>query len=102
MHQSEIDLLRSTPIPLDATLLLFDPGTDPEDIAPRRRNPRRPHYFGPGEQSRRVLEAVRDHGSISARELASAAMADKGFAESDRQVRREFIARFMKALHNQV
>jgi hypothetical protein len=49
-----------------------------------------------------VLEAIRDHGSISARELALAAMADKGFAESDRQVRREFVSRFMKALHNQV
>jgi hypothetical protein len=102
MHQREIDRLRSTLIHLDATLLLFDPGIDPKDIAPRKRNPKRLHYFGPGEQSRRVLEAIRDHGSISARELALAAMADKGFPETDRQVRREFIARFMKALHNQV
>jgi hypothetical protein len=101
MHEREIDQLRSALIHLDATLLLFDPGTDPEDIAPRKRNPRRPHYFGPGEQSRRVLEAVRDHGSVSARELALAAMADKGFPETDRQVRREFVSRFMKALHNQ-
>jgi hypothetical protein len=101
MHEREIDRLRSALIHLDATLLLFDPRTDPEDIPSRRRNPKRLHYFGPGEQSRRVLEAIRDHGSVSARELALAAMADKGFAESDRQVRREFIARFMKALHNQ-
>jgi hypothetical protein len=101
MHSREIDRLRSALIHLDATLLLFDPETNPEDIAPRKRNPKRLHYFGPGEQSRRVLEAVRDHGSTSARELALAAMADKGFPESDRQVRREFVSRFMKALHNQ-
>jgi len=102
MHVREIDRLRSALIHLDATLLLFDPGTDPEDIAPRRRNPKRLHYFGPGEQSRRILEAIRDHGSVSARELALAAMADKGFPETDRQVRREFISRFTKALQNQV
>ena len=49
-----------------------------------------------------MLEAIRDHGFISAREGALAAMADKGFAETDRQVRREFVSRFRKALHNQV
>jgi hypothetical protein len=102
MHQREIDRLRSTLIHVDATLLLFDPGTDPEDIAPRKRNPKRLHYFGPGEQSRRVLEALRERGSISARELALAAMAEKGLPEADRQVRRDFIARFTKALHNQM
>jgi hypothetical protein len=101
MHEHEIDRLCSSLIHLDATLLLFDRGTDPEDIAPRKRTPKRLHYFGPGEQSRRVLEAIRDHGSVSVRELALAAMDDKGFPETDRQVRREFVARFMKALHNQ-
>src|ERR1051325_6372720 len=102
IHSREIDRLRSALIHLDATLLLFDPQTDPEDIAPRKRNPKRLHYFGPGEQSRRILEAIRDHGSVSVRELAVAAMTDKGFSETDRQVRREFVARFTKALQNQV
>src|SRR3954465_871350 len=88
MHEREIDQLRSALIHLDATLLLFDPGTDPEDIAPRKRNPKRLHYFGPGEQSRRVLEAVRDHGSVSARELAFAAIGDKSFSETPRAVPR--------------
>jgi hypothetical protein len=102
MHEREIDRLRSVLIHLDATLLLFDPATDPEDIAPRKRNPKRLHYFGPGEQSRRVLEAIRDHSSISALELAVAAMTDKGFPETVRQVRREFVSRFTKTLQNQV
>src|SRR4051794_40326077 len=75
MHEREIDRLRVALIHLDATLLLFDP----EDMAARKRNPKRPHDLGPGEQSRRVLEAIHDHGSISARELALAAMADKSF-----------------------
>src|SRR3954469_12439189 len=81
MHEREIDQLRSALIHLDATLLLFDPGTDPEDIAPRKRNPKRLHYFGPGEQSCRVLEAIRDdrRGPLGTERCVWTAPALQGF-----------------------
>src|SRR5437764_145315 len=54
MHQREIERLRVDLVHVDATLRLFDPDTDPYDILPRRRLPKRTHYFDKGEQSRRV------------------------------------------------
>lgn len=92
MHEREIDRLRSVLVHVDATMLLFDPATDPEAIAPRQRHPQRLHYFAPGEQTRRVFDAIRVHGTISAGELVDDAMAEKGFPATDRQVRREFVA----------
>jgi hypothetical protein len=100
-HQRQIDRLRTSLVHLDATLLLFDPEGDPEAIKPRRIT-RRSHYFAAGEQARRIYEAIRDHGSVSAVEVAVAAMADKSLPEADRKLRREFVGRFTKALQNQV
>src|ERR1700676_2770601 len=88
-HERQIDLLRADLVHLDAALRLFDPDTDPDDIMPRRRVPRRSHYFAKGEQTRRVFEAIRNHGTVSAVEIAAQAMADKGIPETDRKMRRE-------------
>src|SRR6266853_1631192 len=74
-HQREIDMLRADLVHVDATLRLFDPQTDPDDIMPRRRHPTRSHYFAKGEQTRRVFEAIRDNGIVSAVEIAAKAMA---------------------------
>jgi hypothetical protein len=102
VHQREIDRLRGDLVHLDAALRLFDPGTDPNDILPHRRFPRRSHYFATGEQTRRVFEAIRDHGTVSATELALKAMTDFGISETDAKIRREFVSRFMNTLHAQV
>jgi hypothetical protein len=102
VHQVEIDALRAVLVHLDATLRLFDPETDPGDIMPHRRFPRRSHYFATGEQTRRVFEAIRDLGTVSATELALKAMVDFDIPETDKKIRREFVSRFMNTLHAQV
>jgi hypothetical protein len=102
MHQREIERLRGDLVHLDAALRLFDPDTDPDDIMPRKRFPRRSHYFAKGEQTRRVFEAIRDHGAVSAVDIAAKAMADKGIPETDRGIRREFVSRFTNTLHDQL
>src|ERR1700686_4535810 len=101
-HQREIDRLPADLVHLDAALRLFDPDTDPDDIAPRRPLPRRSHYFGKAEQTRRVFDAIRNHGTVSAVEIAAQAMADKGIPETDRKMRREFVSRFTNTLHDQL
>jgi hypothetical protein len=102
MHQREIERLRVDLVHLDATMRLLDPGTDPDDIMPRRRLPKRSHYFDKGEQSRRVYQALRERGIVTAVELALAAMADKGIPETDKGVRQDFVARFTNTLHDQL
>jgi hypothetical protein len=102
MHQREIERLRVDLVHLDATMRLLDPGTDPNDIMPRRRLPKRSHYFDRGEQSRRVYQALRERGIVTAVELALAAMADKGIPETDKGVRQDFVARFTNTLHDQL
>ena len=37
MHEGEIDRLRTELVHLDATMRLFDPDTDPDDIMPGAR-----------------------------------------------------------------
>ena len=49
MHNREIDRLRSELVHLDATLRLFDPYIQPDEIASRKRWPRRTDYFARGE-----------------------------------------------------
>lgn len=94
MHQATIDRLRAELIHVDAVLRLFDPDTNPEDIAGKRRFPRRTEYFGRGEVTRLIYDAVRDNGTVSASELAEAAATAKEIPETDRATRREIADRF--------
>jgi len=100
MHSREIDRLRSELVHLDATLRLFDPFSVPEDILPRQRWPRRTDYFAKGELTRLVYEAIRDNGTTCAGELAAAAMKIRDIPETDSQVRRDFVNRFLNTLHD--
>ncbi len=43
---------------------------------------------------------MRDNGTTSAGELGAAAMASRNIPESDNQVRRDFVARFLNTLHD--
>lgn len=100
MHNREVDRLRSELVHLDATLRLFDPYALPDEIAPRQRWPRRTDYFARGELTRLVYEAIRDNGTTSAGELGAAAMSARNIPETDNQVRRDFVARFLNTLHD--
>jgi hypothetical protein len=77
----------------------FDPGTDPDDIAGRKRR-RRTEYFAKGELSKRVFDALRHNGTTSAQELAASSMAEKQIPAGDRATRRVIAQEFMSALHD--
>ena len=94
MHARELDRLRATLVHLDATLWLFDPETDPNDIPALRRYPRRTDWFARGEVTRRLYEAIRIDGIIWPRQVAKRAMADKGISEADSKIAQEVIATF--------
>jgi hypothetical protein len=100
MHNREVDRLRSELVHLDATLRLFDPYNQPEEIASRKRWPRRTDYFARGELTRLVFDAIREHGTTAAGELAAAAMAARSIPESDNAIRRDFVARFLNTFHD--
>src|SRR5437016_1072425 len=94
MYEREVARLRAELVHLDATLRLFDPGTDPAAIEPLRRFPRRTEYFARGEVTKRVYDALRDAPEIRAQDIADQAMLDKGMPDTDRAQHREFTYRF--------
>jgi len=100
MHNREIDRLRSELVHLDATLRLFDPYIQPDEIASRKRWPRRTDYFARGELTRLVFDAIRENGTTAASELAAAAMTAQSIPESDNAIRRDFVARFLNTFHD--
>jgi hypothetical protein len=99
MHEREIDRLRADLVHLDATMRLFDPGTNPGIIPAQRRYPRRTEWFARGEVTRRVREALRDTEIIWPREIAKAAMAEKGIHETDKATRKNIGARFTRVCY---
>ena len=94
MHTREISRLRVELVHLDATLRLFDPATNPNDIPATRRYPRRTEWFARGEVTRRLYETLRIDGVIWPREVARRAMADKNIPETDKRIAQEIIATF--------
>src|SRR5438105_7606054 len=72
---------------VDATIRLFSPGTNPDAIPPKRTY-RRTRYFGRGELSRMCLDALRkaDGKLVAAREIAKAAIAEKGLPADESAV----------------
>jgi hypothetical protein len=100
MHSREIDRLRAELVHLDATMRLFDPDTNPEDIFGKRRFPNRTEYFARGEITRMIYDALRKRESVTAKELAEAALTEKEIPETDRKTRRDFVTRFHNVLHD--
>src|SRR5437016_3377019 len=47
-----------------------------------------------------VFEAIREHGTTAAAELAAAAMTARSIPESDNAIRRDFVARFLNTFHD--
>ena len=98
MYEREVERLRAEPVHVDATLRLFDPGTEPATIGALRRFPRRTEYFARGEVTRMVYDALRAAPEIRAQDLADTVMRDKGLPETDRAPRREFVNRFLNVM----
>src|SRR5260370_28269406 len=70
MHMHQIDRLRAELVHLDATMRLFDPDTNPEDIFAKRRFPMRTEYFARGEVTRIIYDLIRERREITAHEAA--------------------------------
>jgi len=94
MHTREVDRLRAELIHLDATLRLFDPETDPNDIPAVRQYPKRTEWFASGEVTRRLYEAYRNEGIIWPNAVARRAIADNGIPETDSKVVQDIISIF--------
>src|SRR5437763_15231367 len=69
MHEGEVRQRRADLVHIDAVLRLFDPDTDPEGLPVRKVYTRRMAYFGKGETTRRVYDALTE-ATVSANELA--------------------------------
>ena len=87
--------LRSDLMHIDHTLRVIDPSYSPGKKAPRLRFST-VGYFEHGELSRRIYEALRLSPTITASEVAEAAMAAKKL--NDSRVRSYFVTRFLSRL----
>jgi hypothetical protein len=92
---------RSDLVHLDAALRLFAPEYEPDAIKPKQVIPPRSLYFQMGVISDRCREALRkaDGQSLSAQDIAVAAMQDKRLDVLDSKMRADFIRRILWALN---
>jgi len=87
---------RNDLIALDRALALMGSPVPGEAVPAKRVKPPAAGYLMPKEVSRRILEALRDNETVSAGELASTAMQDKGI--DDPAVRAKLVRRFLVRL----
>ncbi len=82
--ERKIKRQRASLVHLDATIRLFAPGLNPDNIPPKRTY-RRTRYFAKGELSRAVLDTLRnaDGEPIAATAIAAGVITAKGFAFDD-------------------
>jgi hypothetical protein len=77
--------LNESLVHVDATLLLLDPGANPEAI-PNKRHVKRIKLFRQGELGRMILEALRDApGELSTAEIVTAIITAGSHGESVRR-----------------
>jgi hypothetical protein len=83
---------------LDATIKLFSPGTNPDDIPPKRAY-RRTRYFARNELSRLTQDALRTaSGPLTSAEIAAAVMQAKGMPPDDAPLKEIVAARALTVL----
>jgi hypothetical protein len=83
---------------LDATIKLFAPGTNPDDIPPKRAY-RRTRYFARNELSRLTQAALRTaSGPLTSAEIAAAVMHARGMPSDDAQLKEIAAARALTVL----
>jgi hypothetical protein len=82
---------------IDHALRLFDPTVQVWDIRGTKPRVRNTGYFAHGELSRRIYDALREHESVSAAEVAAIAIRDKKLGD-DKRIRATFVSRFLVRL----
>lgn len=97
--ERRIDGLRADLIHLDATLRLFAPDEIPEAIPPKHPRPAQSNWFGRGELSRRIFDALRGaERQLCAREIALWIVQAKGLDPDDKVMVAAFTKRVDQAL----
>ena len=94
--EKQIAERRNELVCLDKVLLLMNSPVPGEAIPARKPRPKNTGYFVHGELTRRIYEGLRDRDSVTASELADAALAAKGI--DDPSVRATFVSRFLVRL----
>ena len=95
----QLDRLQADLFHVDAVLRLY--GVVPGDIPTKGRVPVRSGYFGRNEITRRCYDAMREHGMISANDVAVKAMRDKGLDPiAEAKLRVSFSQRILTSLHD--
>jgi hypothetical protein len=83
---------------IDAVIVLFDPTAKPQAIKAKRPVDST-GFFGNGERSRRIREALRGASApLSAEEIVLPIMAEKGLDPDDRKLRGKLICAVLNAL----
>jgi hypothetical protein len=82
---------------------MFRPDFKAEGLPVRHRRPVKSPYFEHGELTKRVFDAMRQHGTITSLDVAAQAMRDKRFdPENDQATRTDFVRRFTMQLNDVV
>ena len=97
--ERQVELLRAELVHVDAVLRMFRPGVELETLPIRFRRPTKSPYFGHGEITQRVYDAIRELGTITSVDVAVAAMRAKGLdPDTDISTRKEFVKLIRRAL----
>jgi hypothetical protein len=97
--EKRIDALRAELVHVNAVLRMFRPDADLDTLPTRFRRPTRSPYFGHGEITQRVYDAIREGTVITSVDVAIAAMRAKGLdPDTDLITRKEFTKLIRRAL----
>jgi hypothetical protein len=97
--ERHIERLRAQLVHVDNVLRMFRPDVELETLPTRFRRPTRSPYFGHGEITQRVYDAIRELGTITSLDVAIRAMEAKGLdPDSDVETRKEFTKLIRRAL----
>src|SRR5258708_22615451 len=96
--ESQITALRDDLLHVDHTLRLFDPNVEPRHIPAKHPQIRNDGYFGRGEITRRIYDALRGGQVVSAVEIVDLAMTAKTLPVDDKHLRAAFTTRCLARL----
>lgn len=92
--EKRIERLQTELVHLDAVLRMFRPDFKAENLPVRHRRPTKSPYFGHGELTKRIFDAMRVKGMIASLDVAVTAMREKGLdPDSDPVTRTDFVRR---------
>jgi hypothetical protein len=99
--EKRADQLRTELVHLDAVLRMFRPDFKAEGLPIRHHRPTKSPYFAHGEMTKRIFDAMREHGTVTSLEIAIKAMRDKGLdPEADPVTRTDFVRRVTLQLND--